>query len=385
MKIPGAFFVAILFCILFCCKEKSMRNDEVFPPIAVAIPFTYNAIHHLFPVLKENSVGVVYGETWAIITSSDNQKINLDVFPDEIFKCPTCKALPQIEISSLYVQSPKSVILLQWQDKKLSAEFMDFSKSTGIGIYKSKIVDYQKGISLSVFYHDDENMDFHYYFVIDDILSKKRLKEIPIPQHESPLDVVMTPSFAFYRYVWKNCESPWVALDNNLEIAAHPLCGLLNDSMSTKVFYASGDNTYVSEEMKHAFIIAYNQALKRDLLYLARWYGNPQIIPIPIDSSATAGERRLLKSPNSNTMSPSGRWVYFATDGGAHLQDTHYLVYLDPALPNGFLPPFKLGIEGNVEQASWMTTPEGLVLYKDDSLLYFDLSNFKPQDYAPAK
>jgi hypothetical protein len=78
-------------------------------------------------------------------------------------------------------------------------------------------------------------------------------------------------------------------------------------------------------------------------------------------------------------MSPSGKWAYFAIDGGDRLPDTHYLIYLDPALPSGFLPPFKLLIEGEVDVASWMTTPEGLVLYKGNELLYYDLSKFRPE------
>jgi hypothetical protein len=45
-------------------------------------------------------------------------------------------------------------------------------------------------------------------------------------------------------------------------------------------------------------------------------------------------------------------------------------------LPSGYLPPFKLDIEGDVSCAGWMTTPEGLVLYKDAKLRYFDLSHF---------
>ena len=111
------------------------------------------------------------------------------------------------------------------------------------------------------------------------------------------------------------------------------------------------------------------------MLFLATWYGDPKVQPILMDTSGL-GSRRLVTIPNRNTMSPSGKWVYFATNGEGKLPATHYIIYLDPNLPSGYLPPFKLSIEGDVACAGWMTTPEGLMLYKDAKLWYFDLSHF---------
>lgn len=77
------------------------------------------------------------------------------------------------------------------------------------------------------------------------------------------------------------------------------------------------------------------------------------------------------------TFSPSGKWAYFNGDGEGKQPDTHYIVYLDPKLPGSSLPPFRLSIEGTVQCAGWMTAPEGLVLYKDGKLWYFDVSDFE--------
>jgi hypothetical protein len=171
-------------------------------------------------------------------------------------------------------------------------------------------------------------------------------------------------------------------LDNELNQTKYPLVDLLNKDTSDSVFAVLDDNMYISEELRHAFIISYSKAVKKDMLFLARWYADPEVIPIPIDSTATSGGQRLLKTPNNNTLSPSGKWVYFAADGGNYHKDTHYLIYLDPKLPTGFLPPFKLDLEGNVDQASWITAPEGLVLYFNEQLLCFDLSHFDPNKMA---
>jgi len=373
-------FFALCAGIILSCKEPKMSENGTFL-LPLAIPFTYNTINHLFPVVRERSVGIVYGETWAIGTINEN-KIKVDVFPEEKFSIPTAKAIAQHNNETLYVKGDKSVFILNWKDKELSASFSDISKSISVGLDISKVIDRQNGIVLSLYNYDDEEMNSHYSFVIDDIANKKRLKEYSLPGFDQGMPAYFTPSFIVFRPDWN---SRWKVLDNSLNETSYPLVDLLNRDLSDSVIAICNDNMFISEEEKHALIITYSKAFNKDMLYLARWYDDPEIIPIPIDSAATAGERRLIKSPNCNTMSPSGKWVYFATNGGEHLEDTHYLVYLDPTLPNGFLPPFKLGIEGNVEQASWMTTPEGLVLYKDDSLLYFDLSNFKPQDYAPAK
>ena len=66
--------------------------------------------------------------------------------------------------------------------------------------------------------------------------------------------------------------------------------------MRKRWFYASHDLVYISEPLEHALIIAYNQITKTDNLYLARWYKEPEIIPVPFDSSLTNGGSRLVKS-----------------------------------------------------------------------------------------
>jgi hypothetical protein len=362
----------MLCWIPLACKEQRMTTKTAFPPVPVEIPFTKGQIVHLFPVLRENSIGLVYGERWAI-TRIDKTEIQLDNFPENEFSIPTAIALPQKDPDFLYVRTPKSVDLLNWKTKRQEAYFMDISKSLGIGIEISKVVDYQKGITLSVFFHDDEDMEFHYYFVLDDILNKKRLKEIPLPGFSNELPVYFTPSYTIYRPGW---HSQWRALDNDLNQTIHPLVDLLNKDTSSAVLAVLNDNMFVSEELRHALIITYNKTARKDMLFLARWYGIPEIVPVPM--AINDGER-LMKSPNRNTMSPSGRWVYFAVDGGRTRKDTHYLVYLDPKLPSGFLAPFKLDFEGDVDLASWVTVPEGLVLYRNGQLAYYDLSHFDPK------
>jgi hypothetical protein len=366
---------------MFGCKEKKMVDYSVFPPKPIEIPFTKDLIIHMFPVVREYSIGLVYGERWAIAKIS-NSDIHLDNFPEDEYSIPLGKALPQKDEEFLFISGPKSVDLLNWKYKRHAGNFMDISKSIGIGIKRSKVLEYKNGIVLSEFYYDDDRMDFHFSFVIDDVIHKKRLKDFAIPNDfTNEFPVYFTPSYIIFRY---NYKTPWRALDNDLNPTTHPLVDLLNKDQSNSVFAVLNDNMLVSEELKHAFIVSYNQVVKKDMLYLASWYGDPKVVPIAWDT-AGLGKRRLLTTPMRNTMSPSGKWAYFATKGEWGLPATHYIIYLDPALPNGYLPPFKLGIEGDVTCASWMTKPEGLVLYMNSKLLYFDLSHFDAKKYFPAK
>jgi hypothetical protein len=77
------------------------------------------------------------------------------------------------------------------------------------------------------------------------------------------------------------------------------------------------------------------------------------------------------------TLSTSGKWAFFSADGEGKVPDTHYIVYLDPRHPAGYRSPYKLCIEGKVNCVGWMTAPEGLVVYKDGKLWYFDVSEFE--------
>ena len=119
-----------------------MRSSDAFPPMPVAIQVTYNTINHLFPLLKKNSVGIVYGETWAIATLKDNQKIYLDVFPFDKFSMPIACALPQYSEDILFVKGDKSVFILDWKKKELIASFKDVSKTLDVGLDKTKVIDY---------------------------------------------------------------------------------------------------------------------------------------------------------------------------------------------------------------------------------------------------
>jgi hypothetical protein len=169
-------------------------------------------------------------------------------------------------------------------------------------------------------------------------------------------------------------------LDNNLEETTHPLIELLKQNEKDSVFFAFNNCIFISEENKNALLISRNLVLQKDMLFLATWYNDPKVQPIMIDSSLL-GSHRLVTFPDNNTMSPSGHWVYFCANSNGPEPDLHFLIYLDPRLPNGYLPPIRLGLEGRIGCASWITNPEGFVIYKNNQLLVYDLSKFDVSKY----
>jgi hypothetical protein len=80
---------------------------------------------------------------------------------------------------------------------------------------------------------------------------------------------------------------------------------------------------------------------------------------------------------SSLLLSPSGRWAFFNTSRSRHL-----LLYIDPGLPGGCLPPFDLKVTGLDDKAAWITKPEGFVMKVGDKLLYWNLSKFDVRSFV---
>jgi hypothetical protein len=167
--------IAFLLLLVFCKEKNKMENFSIFPPKPYIIPFTKDEVVQLFPVLRTNGIGMVYDEQWTFATIQ-GQDINLDKFPLGEFQCSTCKSIIHDKSNKVFVKSNIGLHVLDWTIKKKVAEFYDISKSVGIGLDISKMIDCEKNIAVSMFNYDGKDQKIHRSFVIDDILNKKRLK-----------------------------------------------------------------------------------------------------------------------------------------------------------------------------------------------------------------
>jgi hypothetical protein len=368
--------------LLLTCKEPDMVESSPLLPKPVAIPFYKGEVNYLFSVIKEKSIGIAYENEHIAIAKIHRDDLELDIFPNnDTFSAYHANGFYQANPDTLFFKDDKFIQMVNVKEKTIIGMFNDASKSIKNHLEYSKIIDYEKGIALSLFYffpQDSFDMKANYFFVLDDIVNRKRIKEIPIPDPGYDFPVFFTPSCVIYRNKYS---SPWKVIDNNLEETTHPIVDLLKKYEEDSVFFAFNKETFISENNEQALIVSYNLILKKDMLFLASWNSDPKIQPITIDSSLI-GNRRLVNHSGNNTMSPSGHWVYFSARAERFDPDRHFLIYLDPELPNGCLPPMRLGLEGSIGCAGWVTEPEGLVLYMNNQLLYYDLSGFDPEKAA---
>jgi hypothetical protein len=374
------FIITGVFLFL-TCKEPDMVESSPLLPKPVAIPFYKGEVNNLFAVAKKKSIGMTYdGENFAF-AEIHGDDLELDDFPKgDTFSGYYKKPLSDFGNDTVYIKGLKFLFALDWKNKKVISFFEEMSRAIEGHFEVSKIIKENHQI-LSLWYYspeEGEDKSEKYFFTIDDVLNRKRIKEIPIPDPGNDFPVFFTPSCVIYRNKYS---SPWKVIDNNLEETTHPIVDLLKKNEEDSVFFAFNKEMFISEKNKQAFIISYNLILKKDMLFLASWHTDPKVQPIVIDSSLI-GNRRLVNNSDNNTMSPSGHWVYFCARAERFDPDRHFLIYLDPELPNGYLPPMRLGLEGTIGCAGWVTDPEGLVLYMNNQLLYYDLTRFDPEKAA---
>jgi hypothetical protein len=362
-----------------------MDRASLLPLTPIQLPLKTNEIIDVFPVLKERSIGLVHEKTLSLATIAGSD-LCVDQMPLKGLRSKNPIGLPQEDIDSLFVKDAKSLLLVDWSKKILVSEFFDNSILMETQIEKSKIIDYHNGIALSLFRYCEKNGDNFHQFAIDTIPYKKRLKKIKIPKScDRPLTAYFTPSFVFCR---SGPTMPWNTWDNDLNMTSHPFADLLNRSAQNREFLSPHCNMLISEKQKHAFIVSHSAETNSDSMFLATWHCDPKILPVAAVERAMRpgdefGHQKQMKHtkglrivPKRNGISPSGKWVFFSIINNGNPPATHYLMRIAPKLPCGYLPPYKLGIEGNVTCMGWMTYPEGLILSMDTQLWYLDLSRF---------
>jgi hypothetical protein len=251
------------------------------------------------------------------------------------------------------------------------------------------LVDAQNKIVLTVFdpfYNDDFSRIINNTpsLTLEDLVNKKRIKAIPICSEskayltEKRSDFRTPPNVSFgsnYIIFREGEKYKWLCVNNSLEYIKHPLCDTLN------AYNEDFGSPYVSLEISptEPYAVAICQkAHGNNFPAVIQWNKAPAVMPVAV----TLGKEQYIEN-SSLQLSPSGRWAYFYITGypGAR----HYLLYIDTSLPGGCLPPFdlqvKIGEDDDFAKATWMTSPEGLVMKVGGKLMYWDLSKFNANDF----
>jgi hypothetical protein len=370
--------------------EKKMES-EYWQAKQVEVGYNERVVT-MFPVGKINSWGLIAGnsdkETLRILTLAQKHLStttfnNANLQPvDELGYCLDGCA-------EMYLHQRKILSIVNWKENKIVVNYRPRGDMVENEFLNTKIIDDKNKIVLTAFSPIyDENykniINNTYLFTLEDLTNKKRIKILPINTESGfyktdkrgdfrmPPNVSFGPDFTIYR---ESEKYKWLCINNALEYIDHPLKDTLNaynDYFTTRLI-----SLEISPTQPYAIAIC-EKAEGKNFPAIIQWNKAPAIMPVAIPLEK---EQRVEYS--SLQLSPSGRWAYFYITGypGAR----HYLLYIDTSLPGGCLPPFdlqvKIGEDDDFAKATWMTSPEGLVMKVGGKLMYWDLSKFNANDF----
>jgi hypothetical protein len=381
-KIKHSPVIVFLFGFFFFGAQHmdiSVSHAQHLPPPLV-IPFKAQ-VDQAFAVDLPRTVAVELFENpfenrFALLSLSDKNKISLSKFPFDQYNGRGRAAIGQISATTLALRLISDITILDFEKRKVV-----FTHRTALPrkdivpeYFNAKIADAGKMLviaELTPSKGSDGQLDpYLHSLVLDNGKDGKTLKTIMLGHaFEDDSPVFFFSDIILYRIKRSDKNEPWKALDNTLTPVSHPLCAFLDRHCASLVVR----NMAVSPKFQHGLLFCFDAAKNTmSLLYLS-WKSN-SFSPVPLQLTNLFAAPRFM-------ISPSEKWGFMTleTDSDTTKELYHVLVYLDPALPTGFLQPFVLN-KGEVEdRVAWMTGPEGLVIFSEGHLSWWDLSKFDPK------
>ena len=359
-------------------KDRKMDSINILPVKSCKIDF-HKIVYSIFPLISPQTFGLICcnkgDEPLLYIVTLHNSKLELNVFGDKKFEPYDDMGLNQCNQRELILNGRRILTHLDLEKEKMSVEYWGVGDVLLNNYQKAKVIDSDKKLVLTVFdpLYDEKYehvINNTYVLTIEDLINKKRIKQIPIStlsgEYKSATnsdlgcipDVFFGDDFTIYR---ENERYNWLCVDNSLNQIEHPLLKLLNDNGA--LFLNRTTSLVISQ--KNGYAVALYSSGKQNSLSVLAWNNQPSIIPVNLKTN-------ILPSGYDYSMSPSGHWVFFETGKNSG----NYLIYLDNKLPGCHLPPMRLDYDGYVEKVTWITSPEGLVVYNDHAFHYWNLADF---------
>jgi hypothetical protein len=384
-------FLLISLVLLFSCARtmsgaKNMEQCE--PPCPLKEVEFKDPIVSIFPVGLENAFGMIAGKP-------DHETLRIGFIEGQQFKEKVFNRKgfePAEEIGYCYRDCNEMLMaghrILRWINWELKKEEIVY---WGVGdvleneYLKTKLIDTEKKIVLTAFcplYDENyERINYTWCLTHEDLINKKRIKSIPIntlsgaykTNTRSDLspnpDVFFGPDYVIYR---ESPEYPWLCVNNNLDSIDH----LLKDALNQNTLFFATDfvSLEISSTMPYAVAVCKEPLSGKRTVAMVQWNKAPAVMPIELKFS-----KNEEVDNKSLQLSPSGSWAYFTTFDRSERR--HFLLYIDPDLPGGCLPPFELNTTGFDNKATWITKPEGFVMQVGGKMFYWDLSKFKVGEF----
>jgi len=379
MKFRKLFLLVFLFTI-FINGESLMQ----FPIKPIVYPFPYSKVSGLYPVpfsgqifvdpyptgrlqfvtlkpdgkLEQKILPYGGGDVRSLVFCDNNRKMYLceerAILFLEIEKMKTLLAYPQ-KIEHISYKYNEFFLLDEGnQNMVIYEEFNDWEDPEYIGGMKVKWCQY----------------------TIASLKDNRIIKRLSLKNKKKKSPSVFTKKGIIFH---ENNEeaTQWRAMNYAMEPIEHPLLKVLNDSKELFLWHSL--KLFVFDAYQSAVIFGMKNIQWKNALYIAAWAKEPKFTPIiiPDEEESSVVEDRV-------TVSPSGKWLFASMDD-KRPNPRNYLIRLAPEISNGYLPPFKLPLEGEPQAVSWTTEPEGLVIAMSQRLIWWDLSQFKVEDYLPKK
>jgi hypothetical protein len=213
-------------------------------------------------------------------------------------------------------------------------------------------------------------------FTIKDLKDSKNLNQLELKNDDQIAPKVFCDDCIIYR---ENEDARWVAIKYSLEPAEHPILKILNDKMPLFILDPE-KKLLVFEKNKTAIICGILKTRYANVLNIISWEKSPDFAPIIFQ-----GEENSSANYDLFQASPSKTWVFVCMEDSKKPSANNYLIHVSQNAPGGYLPPFKLPIQGTPQAVSWTTEPEGLVIAMSQRLIWWDLSQFRVEDFISGK
>jgi len=375
-----------IFFILTVYIEGRPKVEHQSKNLTATISIHYKKyVDNMFSTPYPYSFGIIAGRNEDVATlrivSLKGGRLKED-------KIPLSKFEPAGEFGHMIAESPNLIMtgnriysVFDMHKQKLLVEYWGIGNVLMNKYHKAKVIDFEKMLVLTLFtplYDDnyEKPVNNTYALTIEDLANKKRVKQVPVSTlsgdykiedfDASHPDVFFGDDFTIYR---ESARYDWLCVDNDLNPVEHPLVNTLKekDNLFGKRFIS----LLISQ--KNGYAVAMYESARQNRLAVLSWIKDPSFVPVDIDSSAPLTDHNF-------TMSPSGSWVFFKANFGKN-----YLLYLNNKLPLYHAPVIRLDYDGSFDMVTWMTTPEGLVIFNEGMLHYWDLSTFNPEGVEKGK
>jgi hypothetical protein len=373
-------FILIIVIVAFSIFGKTAHTPSPAPEPSLTpavIPFN-ETVHSAFTLPLPCRVGIEevvssFESRFAIVTFSGPTIIGIDTVSAEEYKGGTRNVLGSEDGNNLVLLSAGQLAVLDRPENRVSVEYTTVPPRSDFQTqyFQGKITGSDRLLVIaemqpSVGEEGVVDATLH-SLVYEDVRARKTLSKIVLehPLNEQP-PVFFSKDVIIYRNKRKDISEPWKALDNTLSPASHPLCALLDREL--RQFLVWG--LVMSDQHKHAVVYSIDAKTKMPAIMYVSWQTN-KVSNIDMPAGMFLGQKNLM-------MSPSGKWVFFTAtiDNENKRSLNHMLLYLDPALSNGYLPPRIIALGKNEDRVAWVSEPEGLVIFSKGQVSLWDLPKF---------